>query len=155
MKFRFLYHDKPASQKTIDSYKVGDYFHENDHVVASLLRGGLLTGCNLRYIFITNVKEGIILANEDYKKQGLFIFDHTLYYGIYDNYRIGEYAQVLLSPNNPSDELIEEVIKAARIDFNQLLHTPPVGVLDTADWRRRLGSTPLGVEGKRPHHKLA
>ena len=118
---------------------VGDYFHENNHVAASLLRGGLLTGCNLRYIFITNVKDGTILANEDYKKQGLFLFDHMLYYGIYDNYRIGEYAQVLLTPNSLSDELMAEVIKAARIDFNQLLHTPPVPLLDTQDWHRRLG----------------
>lgn len=154
MKFNFLYHDQPASQRTIDSYIVGDYFHENDHVAASTLRGGLLTGCNLRYIFITNFKGGEVLVNEDYKRQGLFLFDHTLYYGIYDNYKVGQYAQVLLTPDNVSDELMEEVIKAARIDFNQLLHTPPVPVLDTPDWRKRLGSNPLGAQGKRPHHKL-
>jgi hypothetical protein len=155
MKITFLYHDKPASQKTIDSYIIGDYIHENDHVTASTLRGGLLTGCNLRYIFLSGYNGEDVLVNDDYKRQGFFMFDHTLYYHIYDNYKVGQYAQVLLSPDfNWSDELTVEVIKAARADFNQLLHTRPVPVLDTPDWHRRLGSHPLGVDGKRPHHKL-
>lgn len=154
MTFQFLYHDQPASQHTIDSYIVGEYIHENGQVAASTLRGGLLTDCNLRYLFITNIGGGFQTVNEDYKRQGLFLFDLNMTYDIYDNYRVGEYAQVLLSPDaNLTDELMEEVIKAARIDFNQLLHTPPVPVLDTQDWRKRLDH-PLGTQGQRPHYKL-
>ena len=82
------------------------------------------------------------------------MFDHMLYYHIYDNYRVGQYAQVLLSSDfNWSDELTAEVIEAARVDFNQLLHTRPVPVLDTQEWRRWLGNEPIGKQGKQPIHK--
>ncbi len=155
MKFRFLYHDKPVSQQTIDSYKAGTYIHENDHVTASTLRGGLLTGCNLRYLFWTNFGGEDILVNDDYKRQGLYIFDHTLYYNIYDKYIVGDYAQILLSPvNYLPDEFVELMIIEAKIDFHQLLHTRPVSVLDTQEWHRRLGSEPIGKHGKTPDHKL-
>lgn len=154
MKIKFLYHDKAVSKQTAYSYKVGTYIHENNHVTASTLRGGLLTGCNLRYLFYTSFEGEDILVNDDYKRQGLYIFDHTLYYNTYDNYIVGDYAQVLLSPDNDlPDWLVEELIKQARVDFNQLLHTRPVPVLDTQEWRRRLGSEPIGKQGKNPHHK--
>lgn len=155
MKFRFLYHDKTVSRQTIDSYTAGTQIHENDHVTASTLRGGLLTNCNLRYLFWTNFGGEDILVNDDYKRQGLYIFDHTMYYNIYDKYIVGDYAQILLSPvNELSDELIEALIKQARVDFNQLINTRPVLALDTQEWRRRLGSDPIGKQGKTPHHKL-
>ena len=151
MKIRFLYHDKAVSQQTIDSYKADTYIHNDDHITASTLRGGLLTGCNLRYLFYTDFAGDDILVNDDYKRQGLYIFDHTLYYNIYDNYKVGQYAQVLLSPDNDlPDWFVAEMVKQARVDFNQLLHTRPVPVLDTQDWRRRLGSEPIGKQGKRP-----
>lgn len=70
------------------------------------------------------------------------MFDHTLCYHIYDNYKVGQYVQVLLSPDfDWPDELESEVIKAARTDFNQLLHTRPVPLLDTPDWHRRQTTT--------------
>ena len=154
MKFKFLYHDKAVSQQIIDSYKPDTYIHESDHVTASTLRGGLLTGCNLRYLFRTNIEVADLLVNDDYKRQGLYMFDHTLYYNAYDNYKVGHYAQVLLSPDNDlPDWLVEEMIEAARVDFNQLLHTRPVPVLDTQEWRRRLGNEPIGKQGKQPIHK--
>lgn len=154
MKLRFLYHDKNVSKQTIDNYKAGSYIHENDHITASTLRGGLLTNCNLRYLFWTSFSGEDILVNDDYKRQGLYIFDHTLYYYIYDNYKVGDYAQVLLSPDNElPDWLVEELIKQARVDFNQLLHTRPVPVLDTQEWRRRLGSEPIGKNGKTLDHR--
>lgn len=149
MNFRFLYHDKAVSKQTIDSYKAGTQIRENDHVTASTLRGGLLTNCNLRYLFWINFGGGDLLVNDDYKRQGLYIFDHTLYY----NYKVGDYAQVLLSPvNDLSDEFVEEMVKQARVDFNQLLHKQPVP--DTQEWRRRLGSEPIGRQGKQPNHRL-
>ena len=86
--------------------------------------------------------------------QGLYIFDHTLYYNIYDNYKIGQYSQVLLSPDNDLHyEFVELMIIEARIDFNQLLHTRPVPVLDTQEWHRQLGVEAIGKQGKQPHHK--
>lgn len=154
MKFKFLYHDKSVSAHAIDSYATGTYIHENDHITASLLRGGLLTGCNLRYLFYTNFEGEGILVNDDYKSQGIYIFDHTLYYNIYDNYKVGSYAQVLLSPDNDlPKEFIEAMIEAARADFNRLLNTRPVPVLDTPEWHHRLGTKRLGFHGKRPLHQ--
>ncbi len=155
MKLRFLYHDKAESQQTIHGYKAGTYIHENDHVTASTLRGGLLKGCNLRYLFYTSFSGEDTLVNDDYKRQGLYIFDHTLYYNIYDNYKVGSYTQVLLSPDNDlPDWFVEMMIEQARVDFNQLINTRPVPVLDTQEWRRRLGSEPIGKNGKTPDHKL-
>lgn len=43
-------------------------------------------------------------------------------------------------------------IEQARVDLNQLLHTRPVPVLDTQEWHRRLGSEPIGKNGKRLVH---
>lgn len=65
MKLKFLYHDKAVSQQTIHGYKAGTYIHENDHIVASTLRGGLLAGCNLRYLFYTSFEGDDILVNDD------------------------------------------------------------------------------------------
>lgn len=154
MKFKFLYRDQLVHDRLLDGYLAGSVIHESDKVAASTLRGGLLTNTNLRYLFITNIGREFQTVNEDYKKQGLFLFDEDLYYDIYDKYRVGDYVQILLSPDRYfEDDVMKEVIKAAHRDFNELLHTPPVPVLDTSDWRRRI-TNPLGKYGKTPRHNI-
>ncbi len=155
MKYKFLYQDQHVSPSIVESYKVGDFIYEYKPVVASWLRGGLLTNTNLRYLFITNIGGNFRIEDEDYLKQGLYIFQADLYYNIYDNYQVGQYVQVLLSPQlHLTDIIIEDVVKQARADFNQLLHKRPVPALDTQSWRSRF-SSPLGTEGKSAIHQSA
>jgi hypothetical protein len=152
MNYTFLYQDQLVSQPVIDGYIVGEVIHENGYVYCSTLRGGLLTNANIRYLFIHNVGGVFFIVNEDWRKQGLYIFDYGLYYDIYDKYQVGGYTQILLSPDNVLTD-IPAIIQAARKDFNELLHTPPVGILNTAQWRNKFRQ-PLGVDGKNNPHQL-
>ena len=154
MNYKFLYADYNATQKEIDFYESVGIVHNDKGVVASSFRGGLLSGCNLRTLFITNINSEFQLQNEDYRMQRLFIFSADSYFGVLDVYRYGEYTQVLLTPDGISDNIIQEIIKAARADFNKLVNTPPVGVLDTAQWRKRLDK-PVGQAGKNLRHKIS
>jgi hypothetical protein len=153
MNYNFLYQDQIVSQQDIAGYIVGDVVHDNGYVYCSSLRGGLLTNTNLRYLLITNIGGEFFLVNEDWRKQGLYIFDAGLYYDIYDKYQVGDYTQILLSPVNYLQG-INDLIGAARKDFNLLLQTPPVAVLDTPQWRSKF-TLPLGVDGKNAPHQLA
>lgn len=151
MKYNFLYGDYKASAKDLDVFEIGKPIHDNGGIVLSSYRGGLLSGCNLRTLYITNVGGTFQLQNEDYRMQWLFIFDLDYSFQVLDIYRIGDYTQVLLTPGNPTSEELTDVVKAARADFNQLIHTPPVGVLNTDQWRRKLGK-PIGTNGKTLTH---
>lgn len=150
-KYNFLYRDNNVGQATIDSYRVGDYLHEQTAFAASFLRGGLLTGCNVRYLFTLEIGRTLIWADSDYFKRGLYNFEVDRYYEILDIFKVGTYYQVLLSPDNIEGELEKEVVTAAQRDFIELLNRPPVSVLDTPEWRRKI-QEPFGRSGKnRPH----
>lgn len=153
MKYKFLYRDHLLGAEDLERYRVGEVVHESEEVVTSFLRGGLLTNCNTRFLFITNIGGNFGFVSDDYRKQGLYIFESDLYYVVYDKYEIGSCVQFLLSPHcSINEEILEDVIAAAQVDFHQLLHTPPVQVLDTLEWRSRIIS-PIGKNGKVLPHK--
>lgn len=43
-----------------------------------------------------------------------------------------------MTPDTLTSEIKEEVIIAARKDFNQLIIKPPVQILDTPEWKNKV-----------------
>ncbi|HJQ09214.1 MAG TPA: hypothetical protein VJ836_07075 [Candidatus Saccharimonadales bacterium] len=154
MTFNFLYADIEASPRLLEKYVIDDWVHALNPVTASTLRGGLLSGCNVRFLFITNIGKDFRIEDEDYKQQGLYIFPSHLYYQVLDKWHIDNKAQILLTPHSyPSDLVVNSIIRAARDDFRELHDTKPVSVLDNAEWKARIAMQP-GFNGKNvPHNQ--
>lgn len=153
MTFNFLYADIEASGRLLEKYVLNDWVHALNPVTASTLRGGLLSNCNVRFLYITNIGKDFRIEDEDYKQQGLYIFPSHLYYQVLDKWHIGNQAQILLTPHRyPSDIVIDSIVRAARDDFRELHDTEPVTVLDTAEWKARIAMQP-GFNGKNAPHK--
>lgn len=153
MTFNFLYADVEASGRLLEKYVLHDWVHALNPVTASTLRGGMLSGCNVRFLYITNIGGNFNLVNEDYKHQGLFRFDSHLYYHVLDKWHIGNKAQILMTPDNYAVEYdMGLIIRAARNDFRGLHNTEPVAALNTAEWKARIAIQP-GFNGKNAPHK--
>ncbi len=153
MTFNFLYADIEANGRLLERYVLNDWVHALNPVTASTLRGGLLSNCNVRFIFITNIGKDFGIEDGDYKQQGLYIFPSHLYYQVLDKQHIGSKTQILLTPHfYPSALVISSVIKAAREDFRELHNAEPVSVLDNAEWKARIAVQP-GFNGKNAPHK--
>lgn len=153
MTFNFLYADIEASPRLLEKYVLYDWVHALNGVTASTLRGGMLTDCNVRFLFITNIGGDFRMEDEDYKQQGLYIFPDNLYYHVLDKWHIGNKAQILLTPNNYANEYdLDPIVRAARKDFRELHDTEPVAVLDTKEWKTRIAMQP-GFHGKNAPHK--
>ena len=153
MTFNFLYADIEASPRLLEKYVLYDWVHALNGVTASTLRGGLLSGCNVRFLFITNIGGSFRTEDEDYKMQGLYIFPDNLYYHVLDKWHIKDKAQILLTPDNYANEYdLDLIVRAARNDFRELHDTEPVAVLDTKEWKTRVAMQP-GFYGKNAPHK--
>lgn len=153
MTFNFLYADIEANPRLLEKYVLDDWVHALNPVTASTLRGGLLSNCNVRFLFITNIGKDFRIEDEDYKQQGLYIFPSHLYYQVLDKWHIGNKAQILLTPHSYSSDLVvNSIVRAARDDFRELHDTKPVAVLDTAEWKARIAVQP-GFNGKNAPHK--
>lgn len=153
MTFNFLYADIEANPRLLEKYVLYDWVHALNGVTASTLRGGLLSGCDVRFLFITNIGGGFRMEDEDYKQQGLYIFPDNLYYHILDKWHIDNKAQILLTPDNYAAELdIDVIVRAARNDFKKLHNQKPVVVLDTKEWKMRIAEQP-GFNGKNTPHR--
>lgn len=150
----FFYADINASLALLNQYQEGEWVHANNGVVCTRLQGGLLTGCNIRFSFIRDLRLGYREEDMDYKKQGLFIFEKDLYFRVLDKFQIGDKAQILMSPINDIAEYdYESFIRIAREDFEKLLHTPPVDSLNTSHWKRRVAKVP-GLDSKNSPKKV-
>lgn len=153
MTFNFLYADIEASPRLLEKYVLNDWVHALNPVTASTLRGGMLNGCNVRFIFITNIGKDFRIEDEDYKQQGLYIFPSHLYYQVLDKWHIGNKAQILLTPHSyPSELVVDSIVRAAREDFRELYNAEPLPILDTAEWKARTAIQP-GFNGKNAPHK--
>lgn len=146
--FDFFYADIEASITMLNRYVVDAWVHANNGVVASRLRGGLLSGCNIRFSFITNIGIGYREEDMDYKNQGLFIFEEYLYFRVLDKFQIDGKAQILLSPENNIEQFgLDDIIRSARGDFRMLHKAEPIAILNNDEWKRRVAIVP-GVNGK-------
>lgn len=150
--YNFLYRDGIVNRTLFDRYIVGEHLYEETAFCASFLRGGLLTGCNLRFLITLEIGKTLIWADIDYSSRGSYAFDADWYYEILDVYVVGDYCQVLLTPSLLRTEVKEEVISAARRDFIQLFNKPPVQILDTPEWRRKTAYI-IGNDRKRIEHR--
>ncbi len=148
MSFSFFYADIQASQALLNRYPLDEWVHANNGVVASRLRGGLLSGCNIRFSFIPNILDNYRTEDMDYKNQGLYIFEPFLYFRVIDKFHIGTKAQIVMSPINNIEEYdLEGIIRSARADFRLWHKAEPVDVLNNDEWKRRVAVVP-GINGK-------
>lgn len=152
--FDFFYADIDKSVALLNHYVIDDWVHASNGVVATRLRGGLLSGCNLRFLFITNIGLEYRVEDMDYKNQGLFIFNEDLYFRVLDKFHIGNKAQILMSPvNSIEDYGLDSIIRAARADFRMLHNAEPVALLNNSEWKRRVAIVP-GLNSKNTPHRL-
>lgn len=153
MTFNFLYADIEANGRLLEKYVLYDWVHALNPVTASTLRGGMLSGCNVRFLFITNIEGSFRTEDEDYRSQGLYIFPSHLYYHVLDKWHIGNKAQILMTPDNYAVEYdVDLIVRAARDDFRELHNAKPLVVLDTAEWKAWIAEQP-GFNGKNAPHK--
>ena len=153
MGFSFFYADIEASQAILNKYTLHDWVHSSNGVVASKLRGGLINGCNIRFLYLVRLNGNYRIEDMDYKNQGVFIFEPDLYFRVLDKFQIGNKAQILMSPTNDIAEYdLEGMIREARADFRLLHKSEPVGVLNTPEWKNRVALVP-GFNGKITPHK--
>jgi len=151
-KYNFIYRDSIASQQQASMYKAGDALYEPAGLTGSFLRGGLISGCNIRFVITLEIGNSLSWADTEYRNRGAYVFDLDFVYLILDVYRIGDYFQILITPDSLSEELKTEVIAAARADFNQLIEKSPVQILDTPEWRHKVKKL-VGDNHKKLKHK--
>ena len=74
--YEFFYADIEADSIFLSRYNVGDFIHANNGVVASRLKGGLLTNCNVRFSFVPHPQGflGYRVEDEDWKKSTTIYF---------------------------------------------------------------------------------
>ena len=149
----FLYADIKANPLLLDRYVLYDWVHAINTVNASTLRGGMLSGCNVRFLFITNIDGNFRVEDEDYKQQGLYRFPANLYYHVLDKWHIDDTAQILMTPNDYAVTLdMDFITRAARKDFRELHGAEPVPVLDTVEWKAKVAEQP-GLDNSRTPHQ--
>lgn len=150
-KFEFFYADIEAHTMFLSHYNLEDMIHAQNGVVASRLRGGLLTNCNVRVAYLPHPEANVNYRqmDEDYKNLQMIVFENDLYYQVLDKFQIGNKAQILMSQVNNIEERFNmtEIVRQARTDFRELHDKPPVAVLDNIGWKRRVAVIP-GVDGK-------
>ena len=137
-KYNFLYRDSVISKQRLGEYEAGHVFLEPSGLEASFFRGGLLTGCNNRVLITLEIGSVLSWAETDFTNRGIFVFSSSRYFRVLDVYRVGEYSQILMTPNVLEDDIKAEVIDAAQKDFYQTFNKPPVQVLDTPAWRAKV-----------------
>lgn len=150
-KFEFFYADIEANTVLLNHYNVGDWIHAQNGVVATRLRGGLLTNCDVRVAYLPHPEAhiGYRQMDEDYKNLQLIIFSKDLNYQVLDKFHIGNKAQILMSQANLIKQRfdLDEIVRAARADFRELNKAEPIAALDNPSWKRRVAVIP-GVDGK-------
>ena len=151
-KYNFIYRDTTATLCEINEYVVGDAVEENRGFLGSFLRGGLISGCNLRFLITLEIGNVLSWADTDYMNKGAYVFDLEYRFQIIDIYKVGDYHQILITPDSLSSKTKEEVKMAARGDFNQLINTRPVQILDTPEWRSKVKKL-VGDKHKKLKHK--
>ncbi|MDB5162577.1 MAG: hypothetical protein JWN28_184 [Candidatus Saccharibacteria bacterium] len=151
-KYNFIYRDTIATPREVVVYKAGDALSEPAGLVGSFLRGGLISGCNLRFLITLEIGNILSWADTEYRNRGAYIFDLEFRFLILDVYKIGDYYQVLITPDSLTVEMKTEVIAAARADFNQLIDKRPVQILDTPEWRYKVKKL-VGDKHKKLKHK--
>lgn len=137
-KYNFLYRDTLATENQIAKYEVEQVLYEDAGLTATFLSGGLLTDCNLRTLITLEIGNQLKHASTDPQTRGIYTFDLSYEFQVLDIYKIGDYCQILITPDYLEQDLKEEVTLAARKDFNKLINTPPIAVLNTREWRRRV-----------------
>lgn len=152
--YEFFYADIEADSIFLSRYNVGDFIHANNGVVASRLKGGLLTNCNVRFSFVPHPQGflGYRVEDEDWKNQQLFIFDKDWRFKVEDRFFYDGVFQILMSHIDWEDFGEKKIIEAARKDFKKLYKQPPVDVLNNVEWKRRVRKVP-GVDGKNSPYK--
>ena len=151
-KYNFIYRDTISTPQEVNNYQVGDAIYESSGLTGSFLRGGLISGCNLRFVITLEIGNTLSWADTEYKNRGAYVFDLDFIFLILDVYKIGDYYQVLLTPDSLSDDMKKEVVSVARADFNQLINQSPVQVLDTPEWRYKVKKL-VGDKHKKLKHK--
>jgi len=151
-KYNFIYRDTIATTQEVNSYQAGDAIYESSGLTGSFLRGGLISGCNLRFVITLEIGNTLSWADTEYKNRGAYVFDLGFTFLILDVYKVGDYYQVLLTPDSLSDVMKKEVVSASRVDFNQLINKSPVQVLDTPEWRYKVKKL-VGDKHKKLKHK--
>ena len=97
--YEFFYADIEADYIFLSRYNVGDFIHANNGVVASRLKGGLLSNCNVRFTFVPQ-PQGFVnyrVEDEDWKNQQLFIFDKDWRFKVEDKFFYDGVFQILMS----------------------------------------------------------
>lgn len=151
MTYNFLYRDTKLSNDLIAKYVTGSFLLESAFTDCTKLRSGVGDN-NLRYLFISN--EGVDFSKvtkgkskEKAERLGLVVFQRSAVFHVLDVYKLGNKTQVLMSPDNylPQDE-IEQIIEAARTDFDELIGSPVLPELGASEWQDRL-FFPVGLNG--------
>jgi hypothetical protein len=141
--YGFFYADIEGSLALLNNYKLDDWINARNKVAATCLRGGLLSGCNIRFSFKTSLEYLRHTDDEDYKGQGLFVFQPGLNYRVLDKYQIGGKAQILMSPINEMHLYdLEDIVSSARADFRALYNMKPVKILDNTTWKGTVAIIP-------------
>lgn len=138
-----FYRDSLVAQDIVDAYKVGMEISEPAYVDCSRLRGGVLSGCNLRYLVVSDLGQDLSGLNSNARRFGLVVFARGLVWQVLDKYTLSGVTQLLIRPQVEGG--IAPNITAAHMDFNELRYMSPVTVLDTAEWKDRL-FFPVGLK---------
>jgi len=143
MIYNFLYRDTKLSNELIAKYKTGSFLLEKAFTDCTKLRSGIGDN-NLRYLFISNqgvdfskITEG--KSKDKAERLGLVVFQRSAKFQVLDVYKVGDKTQVLMTPDNYLlQDDIEQIIEAARTDFDELLDQSILPELNTSEWRDRL-----------------
>lgn len=77
-KYNFLYRDSIATEAQIANYEVEQVLYEDAGLVATFMRGGLLTGCNLRTVITLEIGKVLKHADTDVRERGIYTFSLSL-----------------------------------------------------------------------------
>lgn len=144
MKKQYLYRDANFSQDLVDKYIPGILYLECGFTDTTNLRGGLLG--NVRYLVVSDQGSDFSAIDKNAMHWGLIIFRSDMVFKVLDVYHVGDTTQILISPDKDlEDESQEEVVAAARSDFDELRNAKPVAMLNTSEWMDRL-KFPIGLD---------
>lgn len=146
MDLHFLYRDANLPDAFIAKYTPGIMVKELGLVDTSKLRGG--PNGNIRYLFISNRGRDLTVVDgigENAKRWGLILFERGTIFLVLDNYTFKGHSQVLLTTEHENHFQNDQIISAARQDFEELASQPPAPELAGADWTERV-KDPVGLD---------
>lgn len=148
----FFYRDADLSDPVLAAYEVGRMIQERAYVDCSYLSGGL--AARHRYLIITGKARDLNALTDMDKKYGPTIIQRDSFFKVLDVYTVEGHVQITLV--HIPEELIpylhipelneteEEIVEAARTNFEESLNAPTVPALAESYWLERV-EFPLGV----------